>query len=40
MVYLFHVVDHENDDAAGVEEENGDDVDEGVAFHLTPLLSG
>ena len=26
VVDLFHVVDHEDDDAAGVEDENGDDV--------------
>ena len=40
VVDLFHVVDHEDDDAAGVEDENGDDVDECVALHLPPLLTG
>ena len=37
---LLHVVDHEDDDAAGVEEEHGDDVDQGVSLHLAPLLTG
>ncbi len=38
--HLFHVVDHEDDDAAGVEDEYGDDVDERVALHLPSLFTG
>ena len=37
--YLFHVVNHEDDDAAGVEDEDGDDVDEGVTLDPASLLS-
>ncbi len=40
VYYLLHVVDHEDDDSAGVEDENGDDVDQRVALHLTTLLAG
>ncbi len=39
LTYLFHVVDHEDDDAAGVEDEDGDDVDEGVTFDPASFLS-
>jgi hypothetical protein len=38
--YLLHVVNHEDDDSARVEDENGDDVDQRVALHLTTLLAG
>jgi hypothetical protein len=40
LVYLFHVVDHEYDDATGIEEENCDDVDQGISLHLPTLLTG
>ena len=39
VAYLFHVVDHEDDDAAGVKDEDSDDVDEGVPLDPASLLS-
>lgn len=36
---LLHIVDHEYDDAAGVEDEDRDNVDERISLHLATLLS-
>jgi hypothetical protein len=36
---LFHVVDHEDDNAAGVEDQDGDDVDEGITLDPSSFFS-